>query len=83
MRKIILLPQNECCRKNITQIAIDKYHRRKGIASLLLYEMSKLNRNARTKLLNSDSLCSSVVNFLKAKKVEITIKQFEMLKELV
>jgi len=67
---------------DITQMAVAKPFRRKRIASLLLHEMGKLNRNARTKLINSDITCSSIVDFLKAKNIEISRKQYEMLKEL-
>jgi ribosomal protein S18 acetylase RimI-like enzyme len=67
---------------DITQIAVAKPHRRKGIASLLLREMSKLNKNAQMKLVNTDISCNSVVEFLKAKNIEIVGKQFEMVKEL-
>jgi len=67
---------------DITQIAVNKPFRRRGIASLLLHEISKLNKNARTKLINSDSSCSSVVDFLKAKNIDVTRKQYEMLKEI-
>jgi ribosomal protein S18 acetylase RimI-like enzyme len=67
---------------DITQIAVDKANRRKGIASLLLQEISKLNRNSKTKLINSDTNCSSIIDFLKAKNVTIAGKQYEMIKEL-
>lgn len=67
---------------DITQIAVDKAHRRNGIASLLLHEVSKLNKNSKTKLINSDIICNSMVYFLKAKNIEITGKQFEMMKEI-
>lgn len=67
---------------DITQIAVDKAHRRNGIASLLLQRVSKLNKNAKTKLLNTDSTCSSIVDFFKSKNIEITGKQFEMIKDL-
>ena len=67
---------------DITQIAVDKAHRRNGIASLLLQEVSKLNKNTKTKLINTDITCSSIVDFLKAKNIEITGKQFEMIKEI-
>jgi ribosomal protein S18 acetylase RimI-like enzyme len=67
---------------DITQIAVDKAHRRNGIASLLLQEVNKLNKNTKTKLINSDITCSSIVNFLKAKNIEITGKQFEMIKDI-
>ena len=67
---------------DVTQIAVDKAHRRKGIASLLLQEVSKLNKNSKTKLINTDVTCSSIVNFLKSKNIEVTGKQFEMIKIL-
>jgi len=67
---------------DITQIAVDKAHRRKGIASLLLQEVSKLNKNTKTKLINTDIACSSIVDFLKTKNIEITGRQFEMIKDI-
>ena len=51
--------------------------------SLLLHEMSKLNKNAQMKLVNTDISCNSIVEFLKAKNIEIVGKQFEMIKEIV
>ncbi len=67
---------------DITQIAVDKAHRRNGIASLLLHEVNKLNKNTKTKLINSDITCRSMVDFLKTKNIEITGKQFEMIKDI-
>jgi len=67
---------------DITQLAVDKEHRRKGVASLLLHELGKYNRNSKTKLINTDIHCSSITAFLKAKNIEITGKQFEMLKKI-
>jgi len=67
---------------DITQLAVSKPFRRKGIASLLLHEIGKINKNARTKLINSDSSCNSVVDFLKAKNIDVSRKQYEMLKEI-
>lgn len=67
---------------DITQIAVDKAHRRKGIGSLLLHEVIKRNRNTKTKIVNTDISCSSVVEFMKSKNIEITGTQFEMLKEI-
>jgi ribosomal protein S18 acetylase RimI-like enzyme len=68
---------------DITQIAVDKSFRRKGVASLLLLEVSKLNKNIKTKLINSEVSCSSIVNFLKSKNVNIVGKQFEMIKNIM
>ena len=67
---------------DITQIAVDKAHRRKGIASLLLYEALKHNKSSTTKLVNTDVTCTSIVGFLKAKNIGITGKQFEMMREI-
>ena len=67
---------------DITQIAVDKAHRRNGIASLLLHKVSKLNKHIETKLINADITCSSIVDFLKAKDIDIKGKQFEMIKEI-
>lgn len=67
---------------DITQIAVDKPFRRKGIASLLLHEIMGLNKIAKMKLLNTDILCISIVDFLKAKNIEVTGKQFEMIKKI-
>ncbi|HQF41592.1 MAG TPA: GNAT family N-acetyltransferase [Ignavibacteriaceae bacterium] len=67
---------------DITQIAVDKPYRRKGIASLLLYEIQKLNKNPKMKLINTDTSCNSVVDFLKSKNIEVLGKQFEMIKKV-
>jgi len=67
---------------DITQIAIDKQHRRKGIASLLLHEIIKLNKNEAIKIINTDIFCNSITDFLKEKNIEIKGKQFEMIKKI-
>ena len=43
---------------DVTQIAVDKQYRRKGIASLLLGEMIKLNKHESIKAVNINSLCT-------------------------
>ena len=67
---------------DVTQIAVDKLHRRKGIGSVLLHEASKLNKLPQTKLLNAETSCTSIVDFLKSKSIEITGKQYEMKKRI-
>ena len=67
---------------DITQIAVDKPFRRKGIASLLLHEALKFNKTAKMKLINTDISCNSIVDFLKAKNIEVSGKQFEMIKKI-
>ena len=67
---------------DVTQIAVDMPFRRQGIGSLLLYEAVKFNKIGKTKLLNADVSCNSIVEFLKAKNIEISGKQFEMIKKI-
>lgn len=67
---------------DITQIAVDKAYRRKGVASILLFEASKHNKCSTTKLINADITANSIVGLLKSKNIEVTGKQFEMIKEI-
>ena len=67
---------------DVTQIAVDKQNRRKGIASLLLREMLKLNKNDHIKIVNTDVLCFSISDFLHAKNIFAKGQQFEMVKKL-
>jgi len=64
---------------DITQIAVDKDYRRKGVASFLLNEMIKLNKYDSMKIINTDIGCESITGFLKSKNIEVTGKQFEMI----
>jgi ribosomal protein S18 acetylase RimI-like enzyme len=64
---------------DITQIAVDKAHRRKGIGSLLLQKISEYNKHTITKIINADSTCYSIVEFMKSKSFDITGKQYEMI----
>ena len=67
---------------DVTQIAVHKQYRRKGIATLLLNEIIKLNKNNAIRVVNTDILCSSITNFLKAKNITVSGKQFEMIKKV-
>jgi len=67
---------------DLTQIAVDKQSRRKGIATLLLHEIVKLNKNEAIKIINTDISCHSITEFLKSKNINIQGKQFEMIKQL-
>jgi ribosomal protein S18 acetylase RimI-like enzyme len=67
---------------DVTQLAVDKQHRRKGIASLLLDEIIKLNKSAVVRVINTDISSESITNFLKAKNMDVTGKQFEMIKKI-
>lgn len=67
---------------DITQIAVHEQYRRKGIASLLLKEMTGLNKYNTLKVLNTDVSCDSITAFLEAKNIQARGKQFEMIKNI-
>jgi len=67
---------------DVTQIAVDKKHRRKGIASLLFNEMLKLSKYPSIKIVNTDVKCDSITHFLQSKNIGITGTQFEMIKKI-
>ena len=67
---------------DITQIAVNKQYRRKGIATLLLHEIIKLNKKDTIKVVNTDVLCTSITDFLKTKNMTVAGKQFEMIKKI-
>jgi len=67
---------------DISQIAVDKPYRRKGIASILLDEMIRLNKNDRIKLINADITCISITEFMKAQNIGLAGTQFEMVRPI-
>jgi ribosomal protein S18 acetylase RimI-like enzyme len=67
---------------DITQIAVNKLHRRKGIASLLFKEILNYNKHHSIKIINTQTDCHSIIEFLKSKDISITGKLFEMIKEI-
>jgi Acetyltransferases len=67
---------------DVTQLAVDKRYRRRGVGSLLLQKMLEANEGTSVKIINTDIACDSATAFLKAKKIEPTGKQFEMVKVL-
>ena len=67
---------------DITQIAVDKPHRRKGIASQLVKEIIKYNKHTSLKIINTPIDCDSITKFLKSMNISIAGKQFEMIKKI-
>lgn len=67
---------------DVTQLAVDKRYRRKGIASLLFREMLELNKYESVKVINTDISCTSIAGFLKAKNIGVSGKQFEMVRKI-
>jgi len=67
---------------DVTQIAVDKQFRRKGVGSLLFRYMLESNKHNSVKIINTDVTCDSITGFLQSKNIEISGKQFEMIKKL-
>jgi len=68
---------------DITQIAVDKNHRRYSIATAILGRMLERNTHSSIKLINSDIACESVTKFMETNAIPISGKQFEMIRRLV
>lgn len=67
---------------DVTQIAVDKQFRRKGIGSWLFQKMLESNKHSSIKIINTDIECHSITAFLRSKNIEPAGKQFEMIKRL-
>ena len=67
---------------DVTQIAVDPSHRRKGVGRSLLAEVLKFNRHDSLKIVNTDVNCDSITRFLESVNIPLTGKQFEMIKKL-
>jgi len=67
---------------DVTQIAVDKEYRRKGIATNLINEALKYNKRDSFKILNTDTNCKSITKFIEANSIIPNGRQFEMIKQL-
>ena len=67
---------------DIGQIAVDKNFRRKGIASLLLGEVSKMNVKDVLKTVNIVSSSEAITGFLASKNINVSGKLYEMIKKI-
>ncbi len=67
---------------DLTRIAVREEMRRKGIGSMLLNRFLAENRADAVKVLNIESTCSSLVEFLKRYNINEASRQYEMYKEL-
>lgn len=63
---------------DVTQIAVKKSERRKGIATSLLKEILKEIHHTSIKVINTDIGCSSITGFLEAHSLAIAGTQYEM-----
>lgn len=67
---------------DLTRIAVREEMRRKGIGSMLLNRFLAENRADAVKVLNIESTCSSLAEFLKRHNINEASRQYEMYKEL-
>ncbi|MCT4645324.1 MAG: GNAT family N-acetyltransferase [Carboxylicivirga sp.] len=67
---------------DITQIAVDKLHRRMGLGTSLLKEAIAHNQHSELKCVNTQLECSSLTRFLAAQNIDLSGKQFEMIRDL-
>ncbi len=67
---------------DITQIAVDKDYRRRGIATALLKKALCNNRHSSVKAINTEIYCESLTAFLESNGIPLKGKQYEMVKRL-
>lgn len=67
---------------DITQIAVKQQYRRMGIATTLLKEILKHNKHENVKIVNTDTNCNSITQFIESISIPLSGKQFEMIKEI-
>jgi Acetyltransferase (GNAT) family. len=67
---------------DITQIAVDREYRRRGIGTLLFQKILESLTSDAIKLINTDISCNSITAFLESKQLEPAGKQYEMVKKL-
>lgn len=67
---------------DITQFAVHKEHRKKGLGTALFHKMLKENDKENLKLINTDLSCGSIKGFLESLNIRPTGKQFEMIRRL-
>lgn len=67
---------------DVTQLVVAPTYRRKGIGTALLQEALSRNKYATVKVINTDTACTGMTAFLKARNIELKGQQFEMIKTL-
>ncbi len=80
--KLIAYGITEPSSGDITQIAVDKAYRRRGIASGILKQLLKYNEHNAFKVINIETTCESMNAFMENNGIPLRGSQFEMIKEL-
>lgn len=67
---------------DITQIAVERDHRRKGIGTLLLKEALRHIKHPSVKVINTEVRCGNITEFLATFGIPLAGKQFEMIRKI-
>ena len=67
---------------DITQIAVNGLHRRRGVGSAIFKELLTCNAHDHIKVVNTEIGCEGITAFLASNNIEVKGTQFEMLKQL-
>ncbi len=67
---------------DITQVAVEPGHRRKGLGSRLVAEVLKYNKAKVVKVINTEVSCEAITHFLAYLGISLKGKQYEMVKRL-
>lgn len=67
---------------DLTQIAVDPVYRGVGIGSMLLDEIVARNRAPRLKVLNVETSCNTLPDFLSHRNIPVLSRQYEMVRTL-
>jgi len=67
---------------DITQLAVSRSHRSRGLATCLLHEAAQINRHKNIKLINTDTRCEAMTRWAESISLTLQGKQFEMVKKL-
>jgi ribosomal protein S18 acetylase RimI-like enzyme len=67
---------------DISQLAVEKSSRRKGIGSFILAELKKLNKADIAKVINIESTEKGIIDFVTRNGIPKIVSQFEMIKHL-
>jgi ribosomal protein S18 acetylase RimI-like enzyme len=68
---------------DISQLAVAKNNRRKGIGSFILGELKKLNKADIVKVINIESTQTGIIGFVTKNGIPKIVSQFEMIKPII
>jgi ribosomal protein S18 acetylase RimI-like enzyme len=67
---------------DITQLAVSREHRRKGLGTAILFELAKMNQHVGLKAINTDTASIATEAFFISSGLPLKGKQFEMIRKI-